>query len=164
MEEQELTTQTKTKTGLRVSVVVLTVAAVAVVALAAGLFWSSMASDQVTVNIAGQEVKVAVANSPNEISQGLSEQVALKVDEGMLFVYDGYYIPSFWMKDMNFAIDIVWIKDGVVVGFEKNVSPSNNPELDIRRPTDFVNMVLEVNAGFADQYGVKIGDSAEINL
>jgi len=81
----------------------------------------------------------------------------------MLFVFDGYYIPTFVMRDMLFSIDIIWIKDDMVVGFEKNMPRSElDKDLIAYQPKNFINYVLEVNAGFVEQNNIKIGDKVVI--
>ena len=51
----------------------------------------------------------------------------------MIGAYAGYYLAmlfrfsqaekySFWMKDMRFPLDIIWIKNREVVHIEKNIS------------------------------------------
>jgi len=65
----------------------------------------------------------------------------------------------FWMKDMLFAIDIIWIENGRVIGFEKNISPGD-PRTFVS-PSD-AGYILEVPAGFCDRYGVKVNDEVKI--
>jgi uncharacterized membrane protein (UPF0127 family) len=116
-------------------------------------------TSQKVVIISDEKIKIELAVTPTEKGQGLSNRDELSDDSGMLFVYDKYLIPSFWMKEMRFPIDIIWIKDNMVMGYEKQVYPQGADEqLAIYRPKTFVNYVLEVNAGFIDEHGVKIGD------
>ncbi len=69
------------------------------------------------------------------------------------------------MRGMRFPIDIIWIHDGEVVGIEKNIPvPLNYRDSlkEINSPSE-VNLVLEVNAGFCEKYGIKKGASFFIN-
>lgn len=117
------------------------------------------------VFIAGQELKVKLAKTSDQKSIGLGNTKVLASDAGMLFVYNNYVIPSFWMKDMDFPIDIIWIKDDLVVGFEKDLKPqSSNINLPIYQPKTFINYVLEVNSGFVDKYSLKIGDKVKLAI
>jgi hypothetical protein len=78
----------------------------------------------------------------------------------MLFVFDkeGYY--GFWMKEMNFPIDIAWLdKDKKITLIEKNVLPETYPQ--IFNPKSKNLYVLETKAGFFEKFGIKIGDFAE---
>ncbi len=110
-----------------------------------------------TVQIGGETIRITVAATEAAREQGLSGRTELADDEGMLFVFprDGNY--AFWMKDMLFSIDIIWISpDGRVVHIAPNVSPTTYPE-DFVSPTP-ARYVLEVPAGFADAHGVNVGD------
>ncbi|MGB3921718.1 MAG: DUF192 domain-containing protein [Minisyncoccia bacterium] len=106
--------------------------------------------------IGGTEVKVEIADTDLERSQGLSGREGLLPNHGMLFVFDAPGYHAFWMKDMKFPIDIIWINaDSKVVWIEKNLSPETYPNLF--RPKEPAKYVLEVPAGFAEEHGVVIG-------
>ena len=68
------------------------------------------------ISIGNNKIVAELAVTKEQMTQGLSGRDKLAEGKGMLFVYDGYYIPSFWMKDMKFPIDIIWI-----VYFERSV-------------------------------------------
>lgn len=115
---------------------------------------------QKTMMVAGEKIKIEVVTTQETKSRGLSNLDSMPIGSGMLFVYDEYIIPSFWMKEMRFPIDIIWIKDDLIMGYEKNIYPQNHDEkLTTYQPKTFVNYVLEVNSGFVDKYDIKIGDS-----
>ncbi|MEI7621190.1 MAG: DUF192 domain-containing protein, partial [Candidatus Moraniibacteriota bacterium] len=80
----------------------------------------------------------------------------LCVDCGMLFVFDNPDKYAFWMKDMQFALDILWLKDGKVVFLEKNILPTFKGTLT---PTEDADQVLEINAGKVDELGIEVGDA-----
>jgi len=62
-------------------------------------------------------------------ADGLMFQEELPYDEGMLFVFDDSKKRSFWMSNMQFSLDIIWIDSQVnIVHIEKNVPPCNNTE------------------------------------
>lgn len=107
-------------------------------------------------------IKLEIAKSQQEQARGLSGREALPSGQGMLFVSDKYYKPRFWMKDMLFPIDIIWIRDNRVVGYEKYLLPEGSQPKMIYEPVEEVNNVLEVYAGFTDDNNVKIGDQVII--
>jgi hypothetical protein len=113
--------------------------------------------DQYFVTVGTQSVIVELARSPEEHAKGLSGRDSLPADRGMLFIFDSYQQPSFWMKDMRFAIDILWINNGRVVGLESDVQPSSNDILPLYTPKTPIKYVLEVPAGWSTQNGVQIG-------
>src|SRR5690242_15708811 len=61
------------------------------------------------IEIGGQQIYVKKADTPAKQQQGLSGTASLPLDQGMLFIFpkDGTY--AFWMKDMNYSLDIIWI-------------------------------------------------------
>ena len=112
-----------------------------------------------TINLNGQSLQVEIADTARKQSQGLSNRQFMPADHGMLFIFDDYIQPNFWMKDMQFPIDIIWIKDYYIIGITKKVSvEKNNQILKIYHPPQPINYVLEVNAGWADKHHIKIGD------
>lgn len=118
-----------------------------------------------TAVIAGQEINIKLAKTDSQKELGLGKRESLPIGEGMLFVYDDYVIPNFWMKDMKFPIDIIWIKDDLVMGYEKGLEPqSDNINLPTYQPKTFINYVLEVNSGFVEKYGLKIGDRVKLSI
>lgn len=118
-----------------------------------------------TIDIAGQQIKLRLAKTPSEQQLGLGYVKKLPENEGMLFIYDNYVMPSYWMKDMQMSIDIIWIKDNMVMGYERDLQPQDsNINLPTYSPKTFINYVLEVNSGFVDKYSLKIGDIVNITL
>lgn len=120
-----------------------------------------------TVEIDGHAFSVDIADTMPLQSQGLSGRTALNEDHGMLFVFGRKSIQNFWMKDMNFAIDIVWIDDGKVVGIAKNAAPEPGKsllKLKLYTSPEPVDTVLEIPAGLSDRFGFKEGDSVRIEL
>jgi len=116
------------------------------------------------VFINDKEIKVEIADDFYEVKQGLSNRKKLAEDQGMLFVFPDKNERIFWMKDMNFPLDVIWIDDGNIVQIDKNCEPGGeNPEKQYYSKTP-VNYVLEVNGGYTDKNYIKIGDKAIIEL
>ncbi len=110
------------------------------------------------ISIGKIRLSVEVASTDAEREQGLSDRASLRDGTGMLFVFSKVDSYGFWMKDMHFSIDIVWINsDGVIAGIDKNVSPDTYPAAFY--PPSPVPYVLEVPAGFADSHGVAVGSA-----
>lgn len=61
------------------------------------------------VLIGGKKIRVDIADTVVTRTQGLSGRTSLAETDGMLFVFENADRYGFWMKDMNFAIDIIWI-------------------------------------------------------
>ncbi|MFZ5364365.1 MAG: DUF192 domain-containing protein [Patescibacteria group bacterium] len=110
------------------------------------------------------KVKVEIADEPLEMSKGLSNRKSLDKNHGMLFVFSTPGQPAFWMKDMEFSIDIIWIKDDTIVDIAPNLPVVAAEFLSTYSPREPANYVLEVNAGFAAEHGIKVGDRVEIKI
>ena len=115
------------------------------------------------VRLNGQEFIVEIADTSEKQIQGLSGRESLGLNAGMLFVYNDYNIRLFWMKEMKFPLDIVWIKDGLVVGCSEKVPvlDKNGHISEIQSPGE-VNYVLEINSGLCEKYNIISGSKVEI--
>ncbi len=92
-------------------------------------------------------------------AQGLSDRTGLDPNTGMLFIFETPDRYTFWMKDMLFPIDMVFLKDGQVVNIANNVPPPATPDEApaVVQPLQAFNQTLELPAGDADKLGLKIG-------
>lgn len=118
------------------------------------------------VIISDIKIKVYIADDQVERSKGLGGRESLASNSGMLFIFPRPDIHPFWMKGMKFAIDMIWIRESVIVDIKKNVPPvpADTPDIDIPRyvPNQPADMVLEVNNGFADAHNIKVGDKVQV--
>ncbi len=115
------------------------------------------------VEVGGAAFKVEVSDDAEERSQGLSGRDPLPDDGGMLFVYQEPVVPGFWMRQMRFPLDFVWIGDDCTVADVTPDVPAPEPgtpesELTLYRPSAPVLYNLEVNAGTAARHGIGVGD------
>jgi len=120
-----------------------------------------------TVTVKGHEFQVQIADNLASRTRGLSGRDALAENEGLYFIFQKPDMYGFWMKDMNFPIDIIWIKDGKIVSVTENAKPEPTKSLfslPIFYPSDPVDRVLEVNGGLAAKYGFSAGDPVTINF
>lgn len=100
-------------------------------------------------------LKVNLASTPLERERGLSGRDSIGAD-GMLFIFPKSDYHGFWMKDMRFPIDMIWISEDLkVVHIEKNVSPDSYPH--VFRPTSPARYILETDAHFADTFDISLG-------
>lgn len=121
--------------------------------------WDELAAltddDRVRVEVGGVSVLAEVARSEAKRALGLSYREALKEGEGLLFVFDTPGTLSFWNKDMRFAIDVLWMQNGVIAGVSENLplfAPDSAPVI-VTSPFP-VQAVLEVPEGFAKQHAI----------
>lgn len=119
------------------------------------------------VKIGSLRFTVEVAKTENERKTGLSGRASINKDKGMLFVFvDQDVRPRFWMKGMEFPIDIIWIDNGKVVQISENLpillKELPDDKIPFYVPHQVIDYVLEVNAGTAKIEGIKVGDSVEL--
>ncbi len=108
--------------------------------------------------LGGKSFFVEIASTNESKVKGLSFHKPLLEDEGMIFVFDTPDTYGFWMKDMTFPIDIIWIDENLrIVHIEKSLSPSTYPH--IFYPESPVRYVLEITSGQSDELKIKIGDT-----
>ncbi|HEV2339528.1 MAG TPA: DUF192 domain-containing protein [Patescibacteria group bacterium] len=106
---------------------------------------------------------VTLAATEAEREQGLSKKPKMAKADGMLFLFPhpGYY--AFWMKDMVFSLDMVFIRNNIIVTIIRHIPvPKNQANLPIYHPAKPADMVLEINAGSANN--MKIGDTVTTHL
>jgi uncharacterized membrane protein (UPF0127 family) len=152
------------------------------VVLCAGLFFSSMygyrclvekvcdsvmidkiVRHDVTVLMPKGALEVEVANTKPSRELGLSYRPSMGDDEGMLFVFPVPGRYGFWMKDMLFSLDMVWINEnGIVVWIERGVTPESYTEKKTFINQSDASYVLEMNAGLAEKFGLYLGSKIKI--
>ena len=122
-----------------------------------------------TVRIGGATFNVEIASTTLEQARGLSLRKSLGENDGMLFIFSWPGIQSFWMKDTNFPLDMIWIGSGQsgnkVLGFVENAPPQPGVSLwglRVYDSPDGTDKVLEVNAGTVAKDNIKVGDTVQV--
>lgn len=116
------------------------------------------------VEIKGQKFKVEIVKQLWEIEHGLSGRYKLKDNKGMLFVFKKEDKYAFWMKDMKFPIDIIWINNEKIVDIKKDAPIPITDNLESYTPTSSARYVLEINAGLSEKYGFEIGGEVLLDI
>lgn len=147
------------RTGLFVAVFVAMLIAGGV------LSWKQRTPRPAEATIDGRiRVRVEVATTPQTWERGLSGHAPLAADEGMFFIFPVADRYSFWMKDMLFPIDILWINGTELVDITTDAQPpaGDGAPLPTYRPVAPADKVLEVPAGFAKEHGLRLGMTVEL--
>ena len=141
---------------------------ISLILIVLGLAWLTFSAnvgkeklDLSVLRVGEQTLGVEIADSAEEWSQGLSGREQLSGDEGMLFVFDDQVRRSFWMRQMRFSLDMMFIRDGRINEIVRNVpAPSGSQDgTEIRvQSQESADWVLEVNSGWAQEHGVEVGD------
>lgn len=118
------------------------------------------ASDDVRVELRGQEFKVELADNPSERERGLMYRDQMAADAGMLFLFDRQEPQAFWMKNTRIPLDILYYDESwTLVAWSLNTPPCSLgdqcPSYPSRKPARYV---LELNAGTIDKIGAQLGD------
>lgn len=104
-------------------------------------FWQVSA-----VRIGERKYVLEIADSDVKRQKGLGGRESLCEECGMLFVFEQPGQHAFWMKDMRFPLDIIWLLSDEAVFVARDVSPDFS---GIIEPNVFADRVIEVNAGAA---------------
>lgn len=115
------------------------------------------------VTIKEHEFLASVAKTNTEKEIGLSNKTSLTDDAGTLFIFEKSDYYPFWMKNMKFPIDIIFINNNrIVTIFLNQKVPNPNENIPIVKPEEPSDMVLEINANLSNKYNFKKGDEVKI--
>lgn len=111
--------------------------------------------------LGGETFSVMIAGTEEEQERGLGGLSGLGASEAMVFPYEVSDYYGFWMKGMEFSIDIVWLdENSKIVHVEENVSPETYPKIFF--PPTPARSVAEFSAGTIDRLGVSVGNFFDI--
>ena len=110
------------------------------------------------IKIGSAVFQIEIADSFLKRQKGLSGRESLSENKGMFFIFALPANYGFWMKDMNFPIDIIWIKGDKVVGFSENLTPCRANFCQAYYPPANIDKALEVSAGVVSEKNIEIGD------
>lgn len=118
------------------------------------------------VTINNKTFNVDVAETEDQKGKGLSIYKNIPENKGMVFLFSKQDYYNFWMKDMKFPIDIIYIRENKIVEIFENVLPPNSPDekLEIVRPKEKADRVLEINANLSNKYNFRKGDVVNFNI
>ena len=126
---------------------------------------ASCSSDEPRVRLQGEWFSVELATNDKERSMGLMFREEMADNHGMLFIFPTENWRSFWMKNTRIPLDIFYFDEELkLVSVSENTPPCRTercPSYPSKGPARYV---LELNAGKAQQLGVKPGDVLELDL
>ena len=101
-------------------------------------------------------VSVEVADTADAHARGLMYRPKLEENHGMVFLFDTERPHSFWMKNTQIPLDMIFIAgNGTIVGIHQNAEPFSLKPIDVGKPS---RVVLEVVGGWAAAHGIAPGD------
>jgi uncharacterized protein len=122
--------------------------------------------NRTTISINGFKVLFAIASTDEQRIKGLSGLDKLNENEGMLFMFDEPSKQGFWMNEMNFPIDIIWLDStGKVVHIEKNLEPCRIfMTCPVYEPQSDSLYVIELRSGFTSDHSINDGTIIGVNV
>jgi uncharacterized membrane protein (UPF0127 family) len=118
---------------------------------------------QTNLSVGTRTIELDIADTPAKMHLGLGGRASLATDKGMLFAYTDTGQRCFWMKDMKFSIDILWLDNQKKIGhIEKSLSPDTYPQTYC--PNVAAQYVIELQAGTSGVDGLNEGDTLNFNL
>lgn len=105
--------------------------------------------------------ELEIANTPQTREKGLMNRSSLCKSCGMIFVFDKSQPLSFWMKNTQIPLDIVFIneKNKVVVVHENTIPFQTNPTYSSKSDAKYV---IETNAYFAKEHNITVDSIIDI--
>jgi len=108
-------------------------------------------------------VSVEVVSTDADMERGLMYRTSLGQDKGMLFVFTSDDKEQFWMKNMHFNLDILWISsDKHIVYIGQNIPACTADPCPVYTPTQAARYVLELNSGYTNSHQWKVGDKLDL--
>lgn len=136
------------------------VCAVVVVSVALSFYGLTQVHQTPVLHVAGARISLDVVDTPAARQQGLSGRGGLADNSGMLFVFNENSADCFWMKDMQFSIDILWLNEAKQVLYSvQNVDPASYPHSFC--PPEPARYVIELPAGRAGSLGIRDGQTLD---
>ncbi len=114
--------------------------------------------DFIKAILGNQVLQLEIASDSLAWFNGLSHRSGLCETCGMLFIFPQAENKTFVMRQMNFPLDIIWLNNQIVIGYEENLQPEKQEPYTQYRSPGLVDMVLEVPAGFVKTYQITQGD------
>jgi hypothetical protein len=114
--------------------------------------------------IGNRPIELEVAKTAEQQDIGLMYRTSLPDDRGMLFEFKSARRVSFWMKNCQISLDMIFLRDGVVEAIEVSAPPCTADPCPTYGPNTAVDRVIELRGGRAAELGVKVGDRIEIEF
>ena len=126
-------------------------------------FWLASAfCSETKVCVKDACVQAEIADTLTQRDEGLMYRTELAEGRGMLFIFEIEDIYSFWMKNMQIPLDMIWINgDNVIVDIKAKVPPCTDA-CDSLTPANKAKYVLEVSSGFCERHSIVIGDRVDL--
>ena len=129
---------------------------VVVIAISGLVYLVNLTPNTRAIKIGTNRLNLLVAKTTYQQQKGLGAIKSIPANSGMLFVFDQPQYECFWMKGMNFPLDMIWLTgEGTVNHIETNIAPDTFPQAfcDPQKSS----YVIELNAGESIKLGLRLG-------
>lgn len=113
----------------------------------------------VVLSLAGKPFNVEIAASNANRQLGLMYRKSLPADAGMVFVFKREEPLSFWMRNTEIPLDIVYLDAAGRVVSIKQMKPFDESGVPSEGPARYA---IELNQGTAATVGLKVGDTVQL--
>ena len=111
------------------------------------------------LKVGNKTLWVERALTSEEITRGLMHREHLPKDRGMLFIFPESNELLFWNKNTLIALDVIWVRSKNIIGVSKLQAIKEGLQTVVS--PELADAVLEVNSGWMDENGIKVGDKLE---
>ncbi|MCK9424646.1 MAG: DUF192 domain-containing protein [Ignavibacteriaceae bacterium] len=102
------------------------------------------------------KIDLEIVSSDYDTQLGLMFRRSMEMNQGMLFIFPEQETRSFWMRNTYISLDMIFVNaDKKIVTIHKNTKTLSDQSYPSTEPAQYV---VEVVAGFADKYSLKVGD------
>jgi uncharacterized membrane protein (UPF0127 family) len=110
------------------------------------------------------EVVVEVATTSAARQRGLMGRTELAANAGMVFLFEEEEVRSFWMKDTLIPLSIAFFDRGGRIVSILDMEPCRTLVCDLYPSGAPASGALEVNQGFFEEHGVRVGDRIDVQV
>ena len=105
-------------------------------------------------------IDIEIPGTLKEISTGLMFRQKMAENEGMLFGHDKFKARFYWMKNTYIPLDMIFADNMMkIIEIRKTTTPLSAERIPVPLETQYT---IEVNGGFCDRYGIKVGNKIVI--
>ena len=108
-------------------------------------------------------VNITLASTAVERAKGLMNVSYMHPDQGMLFLFQTPTNTFFWMKGTLIPLDMMFVKDDVIMYIAHNATPCKVDQCPTFGPGQYYDYVVETNAGYAKQHGIDVGVEVKLD-
>ena len=110
------------------------------------------------------KIQLEVARTQQQQQMGLMYRKALPDNGGMLFLFPNAQPVQFWMKNVPVALDMVFLRKGVVQYVQVSAPPCDKEPCSTYGPNVLIDQVIELRSGRATELGLQKGDQVKIDF